>query len=67
MGSRGEGLLPHEDLPAVLLHERIDRPVDLLLEEDRVITFVVPLQFRLDLISEVRRSQEPLIGRRGWS
>jgi hypothetical protein len=59
-GSSGKGLLPHEDLPAVLFHERINGPVKLLLEEDRVRAFVSPFQFRLDHISEVRSSQKPL-------
>ena len=43
-GSCGKGRLPHEDLPAVLLHERVNSPVNFLLkEEDRVIAFVPPL------------------------
>ncbi|MDR0707580.1 MAG: hypothetical protein LBF60_06870, partial [Treponema sp.] len=64
-GSSGEGLLPHEILPAVLFHQRINRPVYLLLEEDRVIAFVPPFQFRLDRIIEVRGSQKPLAGTDG--
>jgi hypothetical protein len=63
--SRGEGLLPHEDLPAVLLRERIKVPVNLLLKEDRVVALIPPDQFRLDLISEVSRSQEPFAGTAG--
>jgi hypothetical protein len=62
--SRGEGLLPHEDLPAVLLHERIKGPVNLLLKEDRVVALIPPDQFRLDLISE---ASSRLQGLRGWS
>jgi hypothetical protein len=39
--SSDEGLLPHEDPPAVLLHQCINRPVNLLLEEGRVLVKVM--------------------------
>jgi hypothetical protein len=67
-GSSGKGLLPHENLPAVLLHQRINRPVDFLLKENRIIAFIPPFQFRLDRITEVRGSQKPRWqGLMGWS
>jgi hypothetical protein len=38
----GKGPPPHEDLPAVLVRQNINRPVNLLLEEDRVATLAAP-------------------------
>jgi hypothetical protein len=53
--------MPHEFLLPVQLHERWDRLVDLLLEQDRVVTLAAPHQFRLDRIRKVRGGREPLI------
>jgi hypothetical protein len=51
--------LPHEDLPAVLIRQILNRPVNLLLEEDRVVALIPPLQFCLGLIAEVGGSLQP--------
>jgi hypothetical protein len=58
--------LPHEGLLPVLVHQRINGPVNLLLEEYRIIAFVPPFQFRLDRVTEVRGSQKPLVGAPGF-
>jgi hypothetical protein len=40
--------------------------VNLLLEEDRVVPLIPPLQLRLDRIAEIRGSQEPPAGAGGF-
>jgi hypothetical protein len=45
----------------VQLHQSLDCPVDLLLEEDRVAALIPPGQLRLGLFTQVRGSQEPLV------
>jgi hypothetical protein len=45
-----EGLLPDEIFPVVQFHESVHRPVNLLLEDDRIVTLVPPCQFRLHLV-----------------
>ncbi|MDR0707261.1 MAG: hypothetical protein LBF60_05215 [Treponema sp.] len=57
--------MPHEGLLPVPLHQRDNRPVNLLLEENRVAALAPPPRFRLDLITEVGGSQEPLAGAHG--
>ena len=64
-GNSGEGPLPHEILLMIQFHKRINGPVDLLLEENRVVPLIPPFQFRLGLIREVRGSQQPLVGAHG--
>jgi hypothetical protein len=64
-GSSNEGLLSHEILSAVQFHQRIKRPVNLLLKEDRVVALIPPPQFRLDFLRKVRGSHEPPVGALG--
>jgi hypothetical protein len=49
-GNSGEGLVPYEALLMVHLHERINHPVNLLPEQDRVITSVTMSLFRRDSV-----------------
>ena len=57
--------MPQEDLLLVQFHESLNRLVNLLLEEDRVVALVPPGQLRLDRIGEVGGSQKPLVGAQG--
>jgi hypothetical protein len=50
----------------IQFHELRHRPVNLLLEDDRVVVLIPPLQFRLDRIAEIRGSQKPPIGACGF-
>jgi hypothetical protein len=50
----------------VHIHQSLNRPVNLLLEEDRVVASIPPPQFRLVVITQVRGSQEPLAGTHGF-
>jgi hypothetical protein len=49
----------------IQIHKGLNRPVNLLLEEDWIVPLIPPRQFRLDCIGKVWRSQEPLIGTEG--